>query len=270
VTATLAPAKFNPALVVGPRQAGGKHELAVLFQRLGLADRIELAPSGALEIVGFEADTIVRSVLTALAAQAGVEPSWRVSIEKRVPVAGGLGGGSSDAASALRLANATLPDPLLPADLIELARPLGADIPFFLCDGPQLGSGDGSELEPVALPQDYAVLLLLPEGATKSSTGDVYQAFDERGGERGFAERRAALQQALASVRQPLDLDLLPANDLASSPLSELLRGLGAFRADVCGAGPIVYGLFETRAEAEKTGDLVADEGEIWLTEPAW
>jgi 4-diphosphocytidyl-2-C-methyl-D-erythritol kinase len=270
VTSAPAPAKINLALVVGPRQAGGKHELVTVYQRIGLADQIELDSAHALEVSGFAADTLVRSALAALAEKAGVEARWRVSIEKKVPVAAGLGGGSSDAASALRLANATLPDPLTQAELIELVRPLGADIPFFLCEGPQLGTGDGSELRPLALPQDYAVLLLLPEGVAKTSTGDVYRAFDERDGERGFEQRRDALLGALESIRQASDLALLPPNDLAFSPLSGLLRRAGAFRADVCGAGPAVYGLFESREQTEKAADAVAGKGKVWITEPAW
>ena len=266
----LAPAKLNLALVVGPRQKNGKHELATVFQRIALADRIELEPAPGLEISGFAADTIVRSALEALAKRAGVEPRWRVSIEKKVPVAAGLGGGSSDAASALRLANATLGSPLSSSELIELARPLGADIPFFLLEGPQLGLGDGSELRSLALPQDYSVLLVLAAGAVKSSTGEVYRAFDGHRGERGFAERRASLLAALESLRRPLDLSLLPPNDLAASPLSARLLELGAFRADVSGAGPAVYALFERRESAEQAAEAMTPYGVVWLTEPTW
>jgi 4-diphosphocytidyl-2-C-methyl-D-erythritol kinase len=270
VTVALAPAQLNLALVVGSLQKNGKHELATVFQRIALADRIGLEPAPALEIEGFAADTIVRSALEALAERARVEPRWRVSIEKKVPIAAGLGGGSSDAASALRLANATLERPHSSAELIELARPLGADIPFFLLEGPQFGAGDGSELRSLSLPQDYSVLLVLPAGAVKSSTGEVYRAFDERRGERGFAERRATLLAAIESPRQATDLALLPPNDLAESPLAARLLELGAFRADVSGAGPIVYALFARRETAEQAAEAMAAHGEVWLTEPSW
>ena len=270
MTVALAPAKLNLALVVGSLQENGKHELATVFQRIALADRIELEPAPALEIEGFAEDTIVRSILEALAKRAGVEPRWRVSIEKKVPVAAGLGGGSSDAASALRLANATLAGPLSSGELLELARPLGADISFFLLEGPQFGAGDGSVLQPLALPQDYSILLVLPAGTAKSSTGEVYRAFDERRGERGFAERRAALAAAAHSVRRVRDLALFPANDLASSLLSERLLEFGAVRADVSGAGPTVYALFERRESAEQAAEEMAAHGAVWLTRPAW
>jgi len=270
VTVALAPAKLNLALVVGPRREDGKHELTTVYQRIALADRIELKSAPALRISGFKADTIVRSTLEALAERAGVEPRWHVSIEKKVPVAAGLGGGSSDAATTLRLANATLDTPYKSSELIALARPLGADIPFFCLDGPQLGQGDGSELRSILLPQDYFILVVLPAGVVKSSTADVYRAFDERSGEHGFTKRRIALLSALDSVNRPSDLALLPPNDLTVSPLSERLLELGAFRADVSGAGPALYGLFEKRAKAEGAAEEMATVGEVWLGEPSW
>jgi 4-diphosphocytidyl-2-C-methyl-D-erythritol kinase len=208
----------------------------------------------------------VRAALAALPAPHG----WRVRIEKHVPVAAGLGGGSSDAATALRLANAQLAQPLAAAELHALAARLGADVPFFLADGPQLGTGDGTELEPLDLPQDFVVLLLLPHGGAKRSTADVYAQFDARGGEAGWEERVAALRAALLAVRGPRDLASLPPNDLVSSPEVEELIAQGAFRADVSGAGPTLYGLFHRRADAERAARELQGLGRLWLTIPAW
>jgi 4-diphosphocytidyl-2-C-methyl-D-erythritol kinase len=256
-------AKINLALVVGPVRPDGKHEVATVLQRVGLADEVELERGGGLAVEGFDGDTIVRGALEALAVAAGAEPRWRVRLEKRIPVAAGLGGGSSDAAAALRLANATLDDSLPAARLHELAAGLGADVPFFLAEGPQLASGDGSALAPLELPQDYTVLLVLPHGALKESTGAVYARF---AGEAGFEERRARLHAALAAG----DLAGLPPNDLASSPLAGRLAALGAFRADVSGAGPAVYGCFAERAAAERAAAALAGAGRSWITGPEW
>jgi 4-diphosphocytidyl-2C-methyl-D-erythritol kinase len=99
----------------------------------------------------------------------------------------------------------------------------------------------------------------------KSSTADVYAAFDARDGATGYAAREATLRAALAS-----GLAALPPNDLASSPLAERLRAEGAFRADVSGAGPIVYGLFETTADAEQAEAALRGLGETWISRPAW
>jgi 4-diphosphocytidyl-2-C-methyl-D-erythritol kinase len=265
-----APAKLNLALVVGPRDANGKHELCTVYQRIDLCDRVELEPAPRLEVHGFAEDTLVKTALERLAAQAGVEPRWSARLTKRIPVAAGLGGGSSDAATALRLANETLPEPLDVPRLQTLAAELGADVPFFLASGPQLGVGDGTRLTPLDLSQDYWVVVVLPHDTQKESTTAVYQSFDARNGADGWEARRDELRMRLADVRRPRDLAALPPNDLASSPLAEHLRGLGAFRADVTGAGPAVYGLFHHRAAAEAASRELAPVGGTWVTLPAW
>jgi len=263
-----APAKINLGLVVGPLRADGKHELLTVYQRVGIADRVDVDEAGSLAVEGFAGDTIVRAALERLAERAGVEPRWRVRIEKRLPVAAGLGGGSSDAATALKLANATTN--LDDAALHELAARVGADVPFFLRDGPQLGSGDGTTLEPVDLPQDFWIVLLLPRDAHKESTGAVYAAFDARGGADGWERRADAFRATLAAVRRPRDLAALPPNDLTRSPLVDEIRASGAFHADVSGAGPTVYGLFHHRADAERARKALRRHGRTWITAPAW
>lgn len=262
----LAPAKINLALVVGPRGPGGKHEVSTVLQRISLADTVTLEVADELAVEGFAEDTLVRRALEGLGEHANVEPGWRVTLEKEIPVAAGLGGGSSDAAAALRLANGLFERPLGERELQKLAAGLGADVPFFLSSGPRLGEGDGTELTPVDPPQDYWVLLVLPHGEHKQSTAAVYEAFDARGREDGFEDRRAQLRQALALG----DLSALPPNDLASSPLAEELRELGAFRADVSGAGPAVYGLFAEESEAVHAHAVLASRGQFWLAAPAW
>jgi 4-diphosphocytidyl-2-C-methyl-D-erythritol kinase len=256
-------AKINLALVVGPLRDDGKHEVVTVLQRLDLTDEVTLERSERLRVEGFDDDTLVRAALESIAAAAGVEPSWRARIEKRIPVAAGLGGGSSDAAAALVLANEHLPDPLSDDQLRELAASLGSDVPFFLAHGPQLGTGDGSTLERIELRQDYAVLLLLPKGAAKESTAAVYARFDR---EERFERRRKFLLEMLHAG----DLTALPPNDLASSPLSARLVELGAFRADVTGAGPALYGLFDDAAHAERAARMLAPLGRTIVVAPAW
>jgi 4-diphosphocytidyl-2-C-methyl-D-erythritol kinase len=265
-----APAKVNLALVVGPPRDDGKHEVLTVLQRIDVVDRIELEEAQELRVDGFEGDTLVTTALRELARVAGVEPLWRVRIEKRIPVAAGLGGGSSDGATALRLANETLPEPLPSEELRALAARIGADVPFFLADGPQLGSGDGSELAPLDLPQDFWVVVVVPRAAAKASTADVYAAFDARKGAAGFAERRQTLLDGLAQVERPRDLVALPPNDLASSPIAEEIRAAGAFRADVSGAGPALYGLFHQRREADAARRRLRRLGRTWVAAPAW
>jgi 4-diphosphocytidyl-2-C-methyl-D-erythritol kinase len=266
VTERLAHAKINLALVVGPRRPDGKHEVTTVLQRIALADRIGLEPADVLAVEGFDDDTLVGRALQLLAQEAGLAPAWRATIDKQIPVAAGLGGGSSDAAAALALANGTLERPLPDRRLRELAAELGSDVPFFLADGPQLGEGDGTVLAALDLPQSFVILLLLPAGEEKASTAAVYAGFDARDGATGYEERRARLLEALAAG----DLAGLPPNDLAASPHARELRRLGAFRADVSGAGPAVYGLFSDRASAEAARPEIEPRGRVWIGPPAW
>jgi 4-diphosphocytidyl-2-C-methyl-D-erythritol kinase len=263
-----AAAKINLALVVGPTRDDGRHELLTVYQRVALADRISVSRADRLRVDGFAPDTLVRRALESVSD--GNRATFAARIQKRIPVAAGLGGGSSDAATALRLANELRDEPLPNERLHAFARELGADVPYFLEDGPQLGSGDGTQLEALELPQDYWVVLVIPKQETKRATGDVFAAFDERGGERGFEERRSALLEALETVRRPRDLAVLPPNDLSTSPLADELLELGAFRADVTGAGPTVYGLFLHRDHARKARKQISHRGRTWLTAPAW
>lgn len=261
-----APAKLNLALVVGPLLPSGKHELVTVFQSLELADAVAVERAPEIEVRGFADDTIVTAALEALRREAG--GTLAATIVKRVPVASGLGGGSSDAATALRLGNEILGSPVSPSRLAEIARELGADVPFFLGPSQQLGEGDGTRLTPLSLPSAYDVVLVMPTGVAKLSTAAVYAAFDDRRGEVSFDSRRHELKAALGLIETAADLALLPPNDLATSELAVELLARGAFRADVSGAGPIVYGLFTDRSAAEVAAGELARNGQTWVTRP--
>jgi 4-diphosphocytidyl-2-C-methyl-D-erythritol kinase len=258
-------AKINLALVVGPRREDGFHDVASVLQRIDLCDRLEIEVGPPLEVTGFAGDTLVGRALELLAAEAGVEARWRARLEKAIPPAAGLGGGSADAAAALTLANRTLPAPLPLERLIALAARVGADVPFFLEPGPKLAEGMGERLSVLDLPQDFWVLVALDVDAVKRSTGEVYARFDKR---------RAGLVSALAACRRPRDLAGLPANDLGEaaggSALPGLLGASGAFRADVTGAGPAVYGLFHSLREARAAASALSRTVRSWVVAPVW
>ena len=297
----VAAAKINLALVVGPSRNDGLHEVATVLQRIDVCDRLELQPAAQLAVEGFADDTIVGQALTRLAAEAGVEPAGSVRISKEIPVAAGLGGGSADAAAALQLANERLAVPLAADRLHALAASLGADVPFFLEPGPKLAEGAGERLTPLDLPQDFWTAVAMARDVRKSSTREVYEAYDALGGGPGFEERRADLLRGLAEANRPADFARLPANDLAeasgAAPLAAELRvagairadvsgagpaddgrlqsppeirAAGAVRADVSGAGPAVYGLFQSRAEARSAVRRLGHRARTWIAAAVW
>ena len=251
-----ATAKINLALVVGPRRDDGKHEVATVLQRIDLADRVATRAGGGAPRRGLRRGHARRAgARCARRSRRRRAALGGPALRSTIPVAAGLGGGSSDAAAALRLANETL-DSRSPAErLHELAAALGADVPFFLTSGPQLGdAATGTELTPLDLPQDYWVVLVLPHGERRRRPRAVYDAFDQRGGADGFDERRAALLDALAPRGARATSPLCRRTTSRRSPLAAELRALGAFRADVSGAGPAVYGLFQHREPAGRRG----------------
>jgi 4-diphosphocytidyl-2-C-methyl-D-erythritol kinase len=269
-----AAAKINLALVVGERRPDGLHELATVMQRIDICDGVEIECAADITVEGFREDTIVRAALQRLAAEASAEGGWRVRLRKGIPVSAGLGGGSADAAAALVLANAMLPEPLQRRRLHDLASALGADVSFFVEPGPKLAEGSGELLTPLELPQDFWVVIALPRRAKKHSTADVYRRFDELEGGVGFDERREKLLQALAAVRRPRDFAAFPPNDLAraaeGSGLADRLSEAGAFRADVSGSGPAVYALFHRLEDARAAARGVRRPARTWVAAPVW
>ncbi len=270
----VAPAKINLSLVVGAVRPDGLHRLASLVQHIDIVDRLTVELANETVVTGFSDDTLITRALVMVAESAGVSAAFHATVEKHIPVAAGLGGGSADAAAVLRLANGFLDSPLSDERLHELAFALGSDVPFFLASGPKLVGGAGELIEPVTTPQDFFVVIALPHDVVKRSTGEVYARLDELGGGARFDERAAELRRAIATCEHARDLARLPPNDLAEAsgarPIAGRLAELGAFRADVNGAGPSAYGLFARRRDAERASRALRSSARTWSTVPVW
>jgi 4-diphosphocytidyl-2-C-methyl-D-erythritol kinase len=251
----LAPAKINLCLFLGPvRPADGRHELVTLFESISLADELtlEVLDRGEDQVVcpGVDGPNLVSDALRALRAAGWSAPPVRIEIDKRIPVAAGLGGGSADAAAALRLAHALEP---LPEGLAErVARELGADVPSQLVPGVSIGTGAGEVIEarPALAPHAFVII---PQ-PFELSTADVYREADRLGLPRvpeDMAERRHAVEEAVTpGARLP---NALAMNDLGRAALSlapqigdalVALRDAGAEQILVCGSGPTSAGIF--------------------------
>ncbi len=256
----LSPAKINLHLEVLERRGDGYHEIQSLMTRIDLFDQMEIHPGGRGVRLTTEGEAIPGGSenLASRAAQlfcleAGVPADLEVRIKKKIPVAAGLGGGSGNAAAVLLALNDLYPHRLDQASLLGLASRLGADVPFFLFQKPALARGRGDRLTAVKIPEGLGFLLLVPP--FRVSTPWAYETFDQITG--GKTKDRTHLEESYPTLG-----DLLPVlkNDLEIPALSrypeigrkkeELLR-LGASGALMSGSGPVTFGIFPSKKEAE-------------------
>ncbi|HYH89038.1 MAG TPA: hypothetical protein VEX67_07380 [Solirubrobacteraceae bacterium] len=241
-----APGKVNLCLYVGTPREDGLHPLVSVVQALSLADELTLepGPGGADEVVcpGVESPNLAGRALALFREATGWDaPPQRLTIDKRVPVAAGMGGGSSDAAAALRLAAHAAGRPVPE----ELAPRLGADVASLLRPGRVLMTGAGEHVDRLADPGPLGVLVLPVDAAL--STPDVYREADRLGLTRSHtalaeldARVRAAPEAAIHNDLQDAARSLCPAIDAAL----DAAREAGADHALVSGSGPTVAGVF--------------------------
>lgn len=270
-----APAKLNLGLYLGRPRPDGLHELCSLFEPLALADLIRIEEGERDEVIcaGVEGENLAARALVKLRERGWDGPPLRIEIEKRTPVAAGLGGGSADAAAILRLA--TDPDRRLfardeqaleaseglVADLPAIAAELGADVPSQLRPALALVRGAGERVEPLPAPAEHAALLLPSGGGL--STKAVFDEADRLGLGReestldGIADELRAAAGAGAS---PLAYAELLVNDLEPAARSlrpdigdalDALHGTGSGAVFLSGSGPTAVALFPTLADAE-------------------
>jgi 4-diphosphocytidyl-2-C-methyl-D-erythritol kinase len=263
----LAPGKVNLSLYVGAPREDGLHPLVSVVQPVSLADELTLepAPSGAttdeVRCPGVEGENLAGAALAAFRAATGWDaPPQRLTIAKRVPVAAGMGGGSGDAAAALRLAAhaAGVDDHAL---LLALAARLGGDVPSLLAPGRTLMTGAGEHVRPLALPGTFALVILPSEHGL--STPAVYREFD-RLGVRRTPEELAELEARGGEL--PVHNDLQDAARSLCPPIDAALAAVAATGAAdvlVSGSGPTVFGLYDdperARAAAAAVGGIAAE-----------
>jgi 4-diphosphocytidyl-2-C-methyl-D-erythritol kinase len=271
-----APAKINLFLAVTGRRPDGYHELESLFCPLTLSDRLDLnfdargislscdhpgVPTDPSNLAWRAADRFFR--------ETGISSNLSIHLEKRIPVAAGLGGGSTDAAAVLTALNRRFKYPLSSGALHRLAAGLGADVPFFLRAVPAWAAGVGDRLEPVrGLPPRWVILLACPWAV---STADVYKnlnlaltkcpkvtkSLTLTGGRYGGNEYRLCNDlETVTAARHPE----------IEAAKTALVRA-GAEGALMSGSGPTVFGLFREKATARSAEAVLRDRGE-WQVIP--
>nr|WP_194720012.1 4-(cytidine 5'-diphospho)-2-C-methyl-D-erythritol kinase [Cellulosimicrobium arenosum] len=269
-----APGKVNLSLRVGALQDDGYHPLVTIFQAVGLSEEVvaHQVPAGAgvsLGVTGLQAELVPtdRSNLAwgaaeALAAHVGIDPDVRLEIVKEVPVAGGMAGGSADAAAALVACDALWETHVPRSELLELAAGLGSDVAFGLVGHTAVGTGRGHALTPAMVRGEFHwVFAASREGL---STPAVFRAFDESAAAASELELAddTALMQALRAG-DPVGLGQTLHNELQDAAISlrpalgrtiDLALDAGALGAIVSGSGPTVAALARSRQHALAIG----------------
>lgn len=279
-----APAKINLQLAIVGKRPDGYHELESFMLKLALADRLIFArqPAGiTLSCPGTSlpvgADNLVYRAARVFLDHARIDEGVAITLHKRIPIAAGLGGGSSDAAATLRGLNQLFDARVGQEALLALATPLGADVPFFVLDAPAAWArGIGDRLTPAPVPEVGWILLVNP--GFPVSTKWVYENFALTRGGNPYILGRGSVSANPAESRD--NTRLLPLlNDLEAVTVSRypevaalkaaLIAG-GAYDALMSGSGPTVFGLFAEREAAERcAASLKPRYGDkVFLTRP--
>jgi 4-diphosphocytidyl-2-C-methyl-D-erythritol kinase len=270
----LAPAKINLYLDILRRRDDGFHELATLFANVALSDRLvlERLPEGSPEAgvsvdgpfaegVPTDGRNLAWRAVERVCGVAGVAARFRLHLTKNIPHGAGLGGGSSDAAAALRLANLGLGTPLDGGMLHRLAAELGSDCAYFLEPGPAIGRGRGEQLERLPCGREpLPCLLVLPGFAV--STREAYQRLDPA--KFGAVSDEAAWRRWMADPGAPTPA---PHNHFEAAldqshpelgAIRSALRKRGAFAALLSGSGSASWGLFDSESARDAAADSLA------------
>lgn len=268
----LAPAKLNVGLWILRRRPDGYHDLLTLFQAVDLYDRLTVEPrprglslacdDPSLPVDG---DNLVLRAALALARDTGVRRGAHFRLEKRIPHGAGLGGGSSDAAAALRLLDRLWGLGLPDARLARIAATIGSDVPFFLVGGTALGRGRGQRLEPVRLARERDFVILHSNHRIPAKW-----AYLQYKRELTASDPPPRMRKKDGMARQAGNFFNRPVNHLEPGVLASYpdlrqnlddLRALGAKATAMTGSGSSVFGVFPDRRSAAAAARRLARRG---------
>ncbi|MCW8859412.1 MAG: 4-(cytidine 5'-diphospho)-2-C-methyl-D-erythritol kinase [Deltaproteobacteria bacterium] len=268
-----APAKINLCLHVLGRLKNGYHELAMAMQRVGLYDdiHIRLGPEPGVRVIcsGVELpqgeENIAARAARLLVGDAQSDIGIDIEIVKRIPVAAGLGGGSSDAATVLLGLNEMLELDLTNTQLQLLGGQLGADVPFFVFQQPAWATGIGTQLE--LLPGLPQVVYLLINPKISVSTAEVYRSLElTKGGELANLPRFSVVTRADLCAALHNDLESVALRRYPQiAEIKQRLLAEGALGALMSGSGATVFGVFADFAAASAVGEILAAETDWWM-----
>lgn len=262
---TRAFAKINLSLEILGRRTDGFHEIVSVTQLISLADTVTVSAADTLSVeskppLTDRAENIAGRAARALAEDVGCTPAVRVWIAKQIPVAAGLGGGSSDAAATLRLLDRLWQGRPGPGRLARIGAALGSDVPLFLGGGTSLIQGRGERVERLPSSRPFWVVLVCPALAPAEKTRSLYQALTPS--DFGTGETTRALADAIRQRGSIVDVPLVNSFDAAAAHIYpdfvELRAKVGTALgrpAHLTGAGPSLFATFASAAEARRAAD---------------
>lgn len=260
-------AKINLSLDILGKRRDGYHEVSMVMQQISLCDLLEVQPGNRPGIrltsnkstLPLNRNNLVYGAVQSLAEYHGIDikkECLQIHIEKRIPVAAGLAGGSADAAAAFRVMDRYWKKQTPEDVLAELGEKLGADIPYCLMGKTALAQGIGEQLTPIGTKSPLWLVLVKPPFS--ASTADVYREFQmEKMTQRPDNEKLikalesgnlAMMAESMGNVLQPVTVGMIPEVEAIRKKLMEF----NAFRAMMSGSGPTVFGLYKNKQQAER------------------
>jgi len=249
-------AKINLALRITARRPDGYHDLSTLFQEIDLYDTLEFTPAGNFgfysEHPGLTggADNLCTKAYRRMEQIAPHQQPWHIKLNKNIPIGAGLGGGSSNAAAVIKFLNKIWQINLSDANLIRLARQIGSDVPFYINGKTQGGAGVGEILTPLVLPEEFVILLVLPE--INVSTAWAYRQFNPANCKPpyDFTELTAGGRIHWESFENQFEPVVFPAYPQLTK-LKDQIRSTGALYAGLSGSGSALFGVFADQSKAQ-------------------
>ena len=243
--------KINLGLNVLEKLENGYHNIETGFCFIEWADRFEVTPASrnslimSDEKIPVDHSNLIVKAVALLENEAGLKDHFQIKVQKNIPAGAGLGGGSSNAATTLRMVNKIANLGLQEADLMELGKQLGADVPFFIKGKPGFATGLGTEIDPLEIQPNGWIITIFP--GKPSSTPEAYQ-FTDPNPEPEFSLKKVLLEEDVEEwqylIINDLEAAVFPKLGIVGN-IKDQCYEFGASYASMSGSGSSVFGIFE-------------------------
>lgn len=254
----LAPAKINLRLEVHEKRVDGYHEIRSIMVKVGLYDVLSLCPTPEgvkmttnNKQIPLDHGNLAFKAASLLMRDANVPGGLHIHLEKNIPIAAGLGGGSSDAATTMKGINQQYGLNYSPAELMKLGAKIGADVPFFFSPGPAFASGIGERLSPIKLTPSFWILFVTPSISVSTAWAYSQIHTQPKKSTLNFLEKIDLLKFGKEILYNDLESVVIP-HFPEIGMIKQIVEGFGAWGSLMSGSGPTVFGIFFEEREAKR------------------